>query len=256
MGPITDERNGHVTFNKRKSGLIKKAMELSILCNCQISLVIFNAENQLFEYCSTDPRYILQRYCQVAHLPHERLTNADYDKNQKTKSKTSTSTPAPSAASSTSTNVPATNVASLPNNATPSKAATKKKKNSISGGSTVPTAGAAIPKTEPVENMYPQQPMQQLQHQMQSQNPDLLLSNTFGPSSIETPKTFFASDMPFTPTPLTPNTNAVIESILSNARNQPVNQMNQQMSSQMSHDPSRMQFSNQLPQLSSNNSDM
>jgi hypothetical protein len=75
--PISDERNRHVTFNKRKSGLIKKAMELSILCNCQISLVIFNAENQLFEYCSTDPRFILQRYCQVAHLPHERLANAD-----------------------------------------------------------------------------------------------------------------------------------------------------------------------------------
>jgi SepF-like predicted cell division protein (DUF552 family) len=78
--PITDERNRHVTFNKRKSGLIKKAMELSILCNCQISLVIFNAENQLFEYCSTDPRFILQRYCQVAHLPHERLANADYSR--------------------------------------------------------------------------------------------------------------------------------------------------------------------------------
>jgi len=84
---ITDERNRHVTFNKRKSGLIKKAMELSILCNCQISLVIFNAENQLFEYCSTDPRFILQRYCQVAHLPHERLANTDYarfDKSSKT----------------------------------------------------------------------------------------------------------------------------------------------------------------------------
>ncbi|KAL0482360.1 hypothetical protein AKO1_012942 [Acrasis kona] len=76
--PITDERNRHVTFNKRKSGLIKKAMELSILCNCQISFLVFNAENQLFEYCSTDPRLILQQYCKVAHLPHERLSNADY----------------------------------------------------------------------------------------------------------------------------------------------------------------------------------
>ncbi len=75
--PIKDDRNRHVTFNKRKTGLIKKAMELSILCNCNISLVIFNAENNLFEYCSTDPRLILQRYCQVAHLPHERLTNQD-----------------------------------------------------------------------------------------------------------------------------------------------------------------------------------
>jgi len=78
--PITDERNRHVTFNKRKSGLIKKAMELSILCNCQISFLVFNAENQLFEYCSTDPRLILQQYCKVAHLPHERLSNADYSR--------------------------------------------------------------------------------------------------------------------------------------------------------------------------------
>jgi len=63
---------------------MKKAMELSILCNCQISLVIFNSENQLFEYCSTDPRFILQRYCQVALLPHEKLTNQDYNKFDKT----------------------------------------------------------------------------------------------------------------------------------------------------------------------------
>lgn len=78
--PIKDERNRHVTFNKRKSGLMKKAMELSILCNCQISLVIFNSDGQLFEYCSTDPRFILQRYCTVAHMPHERLTNTEYQK--------------------------------------------------------------------------------------------------------------------------------------------------------------------------------
>ena len=249
--PITDERNRHVTFNKRKSGLIKKAMELSILCNCQISLVIFNAENQLFEYCSTDPRYILQRYCQVAHLPHERLTNADYakyDKNQKGKSKSSSSTPAPSAASSST------------------KSSTKKKKNSNGGNSTVATAGAAIPKQEmdtfsnqPIQPPQMQQP--QSQQQQQQQQPDLMsLSNSFGgPGSIETPKAFFAPDMPFTP--LTPNTNAVIESILSSARapnqqqqqqQQSLQSMNNQqaMMQQMNQDPSRqMQFSNQLPQM-------
>jgi hypothetical protein len=59
---IKDERNRNVTFNKRKQGLMKKAMELSILCNCEISLVIFNNENNLYEYCSTDPRFVLQKY--------------------------------------------------------------------------------------------------------------------------------------------------------------------------------------------------
>mmetsp|Transcript_12714 Transcript_12714/g.19117 ORF Transcript_12714/g.19117 Transcript_12714/m.19117 type:complete len:317 (+) Transcript_12714:250-1200(+) len=75
--PIEDERNRHVTFNKRKSGLVKKAMELSILCNSKISLIIFD-ENHLYEYCSDDPKNVLDEYCKVAHEPHERLNNADY----------------------------------------------------------------------------------------------------------------------------------------------------------------------------------
>jgi hypothetical protein len=205
--PITDERNRHVTFNKRKSGLIKKAMELSILCNCQISLVIFNAENQLFEYCSTDPRYILQRYCQVAHLPHERLTNADYDKTTKGKAKTtSTSTTAPTATKSTTST------------------SKKKKSNNGTATSTVATAGAHIPqpKTEPQEQLPQQQylppqtqQLPQLQTMIPPPQPQNELLQSY-PNTIETPKSLFP-EMPFTP--LTPNTSAVIESIMNGATN-------------------------------------
>ena len=38
---ITDERNRQVTFNKRKFGVMKKAYELSVLCDCEIALIIF-----------------------------------------------------------------------------------------------------------------------------------------------------------------------------------------------------------------------
>ncbi|KAG8012105.1 Myocyte-specific enhancer factor 2C, partial [Nibea albiflora] len=43
-----------VTFTKRKFGLMKKAYELSVLCDCEIALIIFNSTNKLFQYASTD----------------------------------------------------------------------------------------------------------------------------------------------------------------------------------------------------------
>lgn len=73
---IKDERTRAVTFNKRKAGLIKKAMELSILTGCEISLVIFSPNNQLSDYVSNgDMKPHFERFFSVQHLPHERFTN-------------------------------------------------------------------------------------------------------------------------------------------------------------------------------------
>ncbi|KAI8812109.1 MADS box transcription factor MEF2, partial [Cladochytrium replicatum] len=51
---IQDERNRQVTFLKRKYGLMKKAYELSVLCDCEISLIIFNHNNKLVQFASSD----------------------------------------------------------------------------------------------------------------------------------------------------------------------------------------------------------
>ena len=59
---ITDERNRQVTFTKRKFGLMKKAYELSVLCDCEISVIIFNSHNKLFQYASTDMDKVLLKY--------------------------------------------------------------------------------------------------------------------------------------------------------------------------------------------------
>eukprot|EP00818_Percolomonas_sp_WS_P001704 CAMPEP_0117452664 /NCGR_PEP_ID=MMETSP0759-20121206/9751_1 /TAXON_ID=63605 /ORGANISM="Percolomonas cosmopolitus, Strain WS" /LENGTH=302 /DNA_ID=CAMNT_0005245525 /DNA_START=117 /DNA_END=1025 /DNA_ORIENTATION=- len=52
-------------------------MELSILCNCEINLVVF-ADDKLYEYTTDDPRIILEKYCERASEPHERYSNEDY----------------------------------------------------------------------------------------------------------------------------------------------------------------------------------
>ncbi|CDW53304.1 Myocyte-specific enhancer factor 2C [Trichuris trichiura] len=73
---IQDERNRQVTFTKRKFGLMKKAYELSVLCDCEIALIIFNSSNKLFQYASTDMDKVLLKYTEY-NEPHESRTNAD-----------------------------------------------------------------------------------------------------------------------------------------------------------------------------------
>ena len=54
MGGLPHASSLQVTFNKRKFGVMKKAYELSILCDCEIALIIFSSSNKLYQYASTD----------------------------------------------------------------------------------------------------------------------------------------------------------------------------------------------------------
>ncbi|KAL9269361.1 MADS-box protein JOINTLESS-like protein [Drosera capensis] len=51
-----------VTFSKRRRGLLKKAEELSILCDAQVGLIIFSSTGKLFEYSSPNMMSIIARY--------------------------------------------------------------------------------------------------------------------------------------------------------------------------------------------------
>jgi hypothetical protein len=55
---------------------MKKAYELSVLCDCEIALIIFNSASKLFQYASTDMDKILLKYTEYSE-PHESKTNED-----------------------------------------------------------------------------------------------------------------------------------------------------------------------------------
>ncbi|KAG6513202.1 hypothetical protein ZIOFF_023514 [Zingiber officinale] len=61
---IENSTNRQVTFSKRRNGIIKKAREISILCESQVSVAIFSSSGKMSEFCSpstTLPK-ILERY--------------------------------------------------------------------------------------------------------------------------------------------------------------------------------------------------
>jgi hypothetical protein len=61
---MPEGRKRQVTFMKRKQGLLKKAMELSILCQCEMAVVIFSHNGKLYDYGSTQTRRTVARYRQ------------------------------------------------------------------------------------------------------------------------------------------------------------------------------------------------
>jgi len=65
-----------ITFSKRKGGLLKKAYELSILCDVEIAVVMITSNNKLYQYASSNMNSILIRYTEFKD-PDESKTNAD-----------------------------------------------------------------------------------------------------------------------------------------------------------------------------------
>ncbi|KAL8199664.1 hypothetical protein R6Q57_013232 [Mikania cordata] len=48
---IENTTSRQVTFTKRRSGLLKKAYELSVLCDAEVALIIFSQKGKVLFYC-------------------------------------------------------------------------------------------------------------------------------------------------------------------------------------------------------------
>ncbi|KAK7340151.1 hypothetical protein VNO77_20845 [Canavalia gladiata] len=61
---IENKINRQVTFSKRKNGLVKKAQELSVLCDADIALIIFSTRGKLTQFPTASASIIktIERY--------------------------------------------------------------------------------------------------------------------------------------------------------------------------------------------------
>ncbi|KAF3444916.1 hypothetical protein FNV43_RR14609 [Rhamnella rubrinervis] len=73
---IENKISRQVTFSKRRTGLLKKAHEISVLCDAEVALIVFSTKGKLFEY-STDSRMdrILERYERYSYIERHLLVN-------------------------------------------------------------------------------------------------------------------------------------------------------------------------------------
>ncbi|CAE6073977.1 unnamed protein product [Arabidopsis arenosa] len=60
---IENKIRRQVTFSKRRTGLVKKAQEISVLCDADVALIVFSPKGKLFEYSAgSSMERILDRY--------------------------------------------------------------------------------------------------------------------------------------------------------------------------------------------------
>ncbi|XAR54408.1 hypothetical protein NMG60_11029520 [Bertholletia excelsa] len=62
MKRIENANSRQVTFSKRRAGLMKKAQELSILCDVEVAVIIFSNSGKLFEFSRPDMKRVLSKY--------------------------------------------------------------------------------------------------------------------------------------------------------------------------------------------------
>ncbi|KAJ7962274.1 MADS-box transcription factor [Quillaja saponaria] len=79
MKRIENATSRQVTFSKRRNGLLKKAFELSVLCDVEVALIIFSPRGKLYEFASSSMQDIVERY--KRHTKDTQTSNKSTEQN-------------------------------------------------------------------------------------------------------------------------------------------------------------------------------
>jgi len=66
---IENATNRQVTYSKRRTGIMKKARELTVLCDAQVAIIMFSSTGKYHEFCSPGTESVLPLHTSI-HLIH------------------------------------------------------------------------------------------------------------------------------------------------------------------------------------------
>ncbi|XP_027343276.1 agamous-like MADS-box protein AGL29 [Abrus precatorius] len=73
---VQDANTRQVTFSKRRTGLFKKANELSILCGAEVAIVVFSPGNKPYSFGHPGVDAVAAQYLQIEPKSNEAQTKA------------------------------------------------------------------------------------------------------------------------------------------------------------------------------------
>ncbi|CAL5196212.1 unnamed protein product [Lathyrus oleraceus] len=85
MKRIENATSRQVTFSKRRNGLMKKAFELSILCDAQVALIVFSPRGRLYEFASSSILETIERYRNHTRIHNTPTTSESAETTQRLK---------------------------------------------------------------------------------------------------------------------------------------------------------------------------